>query len=243
MSNQEVCKLCHNQNKLQNSHIIPEFCFSPLYDDLHRFHVLSADRFKKNKLAQKGLREKLLCRDCEQIFARWEKYAASAMAGKASIKLRNHAQHFSLSGIKYKPFKLYALSILWRCSVSNDPFCSMVSLGPHEEKLRNMLINEDPGPEDIYPFCIIFTSYKGQDTSDIIINPAQVRFGGARCYRFLFAGAAWIFHVDARQPNPHFKKTMLKADGSLIALKIDLHELGWYEEMGKAYLIKAPGIM
>jgi len=33
----ELCKLCNNNTNLVKSHIISEFCYKPLYDNLHRF--------------------------------------------------------------------------------------------------------------------------------------------------------------------------------------------------------------
>ena len=60
------CRLCLKEKPIQNSHIIPEFLYKPLYDNLHRFKSLSTLPEIKIEYKQKGIREKLLCRDCEQ---------------------------------------------------------------------------------------------------------------------------------------------------------------------------------
>ena len=50
--------------------------------------------------------------------------------------------------VEYEPFKLFHLSVLFRASVSTLPTFADVSLGPHEERLRNLLLARRAGPED-----------------------------------------------------------------------------------------------
>ena len=57
---------------LCRSHIIPEFFFKPLYDEKGRYHQYSADPEQKTLVHQKGLREYLFCRECEDRFRVWE---------------------------------------------------------------------------------------------------------------------------------------------------------------------------
>jgi len=69
------CKLCQSSTDLMSSHIIPEFVYRPSYDNIHRAIHLKANPQKRNYL-QKGLREQLLCKSCEQRFSRYESYFA-----------------------------------------------------------------------------------------------------------------------------------------------------------------------
>ena len=56
-----ICRLCLVESELQDSHIISEFQYKPLYDEKHRFFVISSDPRKNDFYEQKGFREKLLC--------------------------------------------------------------------------------------------------------------------------------------------------------------------------------------
>jgi hypothetical protein len=60
-----ICKLCLRVRKLCESHIIPEFLFTPLYGHTHQIRsvdpALSYVRFPR-----KGLRDRLLCEECER---------------------------------------------------------------------------------------------------------------------------------------------------------------------------------
>ena len=83
------CKLCLKQKDLQKSHLIPEFFYKPLYDEKHRFHVLTTTPEDKNIFEQKGIREKLLCYDCEQYFSQLEDYVRKVFYGGVGIWIKN----------------------------------------------------------------------------------------------------------------------------------------------------------
>ena len=81
------CALCNEDKKLSNSHIIPEFIYahSGIYDDKHRYNVLSSDAEQSNKFEQKGVREKLLCKDCEAKLSDYETYAKTILYDETQI--------------------------------------------------------------------------------------------------------------------------------------------------------------
>lgn len=81
-----ACALCLADRPLRESHIIPEFMYQALYDDIHRFHVLSKEPQERNKLFQKGLREALLCDDCEQYMGRYERYMSLFLGGELDLE-------------------------------------------------------------------------------------------------------------------------------------------------------------
>src|SRR5436190_2368333 len=80
----EQCRLCLQfVPKLRNSHIIPEFFYKLIYDAKHQFNVFSDTDSPPGRLEQKGLREYLLCGDCEQKLGRWEKYVKELLFDEA----------------------------------------------------------------------------------------------------------------------------------------------------------------
>jgi hypothetical protein len=175
------CKLCLEQKNLQNSHIIPEFFYKPLYDEKHRIHVLSTTPEEKNVMEQKGVREKLLCYDCEQYFSQLEDYARKVFYGGVEIGMRNDKNKILFEDIDYTKFKLFQLSLLWRASVSTVRLFSEVSIGAHEEKLRKMLINKNPGEYYEYGCSIIGLLMEGKRLADqMILKPESLRVDGQR---------------------------------------------------------------
>jgi hypothetical protein len=71
------CKLCMSAGPLRRSHIVPEFLYKPLYDQKHSFSGI-ADSGRLSTL-QIGLRERMLCQDCEARLQKWEDKAARVL--------------------------------------------------------------------------------------------------------------------------------------------------------------------
>lgn len=218
------CRLCGTHKPLRNSHIIPEFIYQPMYDEKHRFFELHKRRALGAKRFQKGLRERILCDDCEHLLSRWEKYAAHVMSGKSSVTLRPSHERVWISGIDYTQFKLFLLSILWRASVTSQEFFKLVSLGYHENIIKNMLLEERPGRPEEYGCILIFNRLQGEDITDTMFNPEPLRWMGRRFSKLYFAGACWCFYCDSQFPTKHLRRLFLQEDGTLMALKMDMQD-------------------
>jgi hypothetical protein len=214
------CKLCLEERDLKDSHIIPEFFYKPLYDEKHRFHVLSTTPEEKNIFEQKGIREKLLCFDCEQYFSQLEDYASKVFYGGVEVEFKNDTNKILIEGIDYTKFKLFQLSLLWRAIVSTVRLFSEVRVEQsHEEKLRKMLINKNPGEYYEYGCSIIGLLMEGKRLADeMILKPESLRVDGHRCCRFILGGCIWLFVVSKHSKYFYGREFFLSKDGKLIIL-------------------------
>src|SRR5436190_785668 len=113
------CALCRNDRELRHSHVIPEFMYQPLYDEKHKFWVLSASETSWQE--QKGLREYLLCNACEVKISRWETYTSRLLSNRVPTVAKRSGDLIWVDGADYTQFKLFQLSILWRAAVSTLP--------------------------------------------------------------------------------------------------------------------------
>lgn len=217
------CRLCSLNKELQNSHIIPEFLYKPLYDDKHRAQQLlkiggQQQGYKRRKPLQKGLREKLLCFDCEQLLNdRYEKYFKRRWFDEKALPRELDADRsIRLSGLDYGKFKLFHLSVLFRASVSSLPEFEQINLGPHEEFLRDILINGLPGPDRKYAvLCHALTKGSHEIQFGLITNPFKMRQpSGHTSYGFCFGGCVWYYIVDSREVAT-FSSFMLTSKGEL----------------------------
>ena len=138
-----VCALCQREKPLVRSHVIPEFLYREMYDDKHRFHVISTNAPGKHKLLQKGVRERLLCRDCENVLSISERYVNLVFTGKLPVKTHRSGQLYEIQGLDYRKFRLFGLSVLWRASVASHRFFRAVNLGPHESAIRQMILAQE----------------------------------------------------------------------------------------------------
>ena len=115
------CALCERPEPLRNSHIIPELLYSTLYDQGHRMLGINGRGPLGRKILQKGLREPLLCEGCEQFLNdKYEKPFKKYWFDKKPLPNSLRSEGIRLRGIDYATFKLFHLSILFRCSVASS---------------------------------------------------------------------------------------------------------------------------
>ncbi|MBU2513737.1 hypothetical protein KJ966_20545 [bacterium] len=218
------CTLCKSELDLSKSHILSEFIYeyNQLYDSNHRYQVVSTNPNFKSKKPPKGIYEKLLCKKCEDHFRDLE--------DKASIQLKNlqddtkkRASNFQFNTSNYKSFKLFQLSLLWRCSVSNRPEFQDFTLAQHEENIRNMLLNNRPGDTSDYGFYAICTPKNIDSVKQLIIAPEFMgNMFGFDTVRLIYFGFFWIFIIANNAINfPSELRERLFSKSGILTVFVD----------------------
>lgn len=211
-----VCALCEEPKPLRNSHIIPEFLYAPLYNQDHRCIGINGQGRLGRKLLQKGLREPLLCDDCEQFLNdNYEKSFKRYWFDENPLPKCLDAAGIQLHNIDYATVKLFHLSVLFRCSVAKAPTFAQVSLGPHEAKLRRMVRTKDPGQSNEYPvFAFVLVDRTNAPMLRMMVPPFKARFDGHIVYQTIFAGCMWAYTVS-KHKSPMMAKVALQSNGTL----------------------------
>lgn len=220
------CKLCLKYSVLKKSHIIPEYFYKPMYDSKHRFSQISPEPNKRNQYVQKGLREYLLCNECEQHINIYEKYANEVMFYKQPKKVDQNYKIAYIEGIDYRLMKLFQLSILWRASVSKLETFSTVNLGPHQERLRKMILKNQPGSYTDYG-CLqtaIFIE-NNKLASDLLMPVDLIKIKNFTTHRFVFGGLMWLFFVSNRNANFKLRNMFLQENGLLTITKYPIEKI------------------
>ena len=213
---------------LRNSHIISEAFYSGLYDNKHRALPVQKDS-KKLDLIQKGIREKLLCSDCEVKVSRWEdtlkrdlvdfgnlesNFLAITKVSKGLIKVE---------GIRYNEFKLGVLSILWRMSLSSNEYFKSYNLGPYEEKFRKFLLEEATPREDQYAICVSRYELNGNFYPELLLGFPPWRFDRYFIVqKFIIWGHCFTIFVNDKKSLPVNINVFLRESGNLF---IDMRSL------------------
>jgi len=220
-----ICKLCKRARKLCRSHIVPEFFYKEIYDDKGRFFLRKAG--KTGRQEQKGIREFLLCDECEGHLSKFEKYGREVIFGGEEISGRRVPRAVLLSELDYTKLKVFLNSILWRMSVASGPMWEHVRLGPHEEKLREQILDGIPGNELDIPVLCTAPLFENQLLPDLILQPDFVRGHQGRYYRIVVGGYIFSFYVSAPASNwpEELREATLKEDGNWIILIKDIHEI------------------
>ena len=228
------CKLCLREKKLLNSHIIPEFFYKYTYSSSHKISVVSTGKISREFLnLQKGLRERLLCEDCEQLLSPWEKYVREAIFGGTPLKGMSDDRLIKIDGLDYRKFKLFGLSLIWRASVSTKRFFENIHLGSHEEIIRRMLLQYEPGNENEYSIVLSAVKIDNSPIIDLVMKPEELSDDGFTYFRFCLGSFIWLFVISDDDNSFRLNEFFLKRDGSILIPKTEAGQTELFREFSK----------
>jgi len=238
-----ICKLCNTEQKLIDSHIFPEFMYTPMYDEYHQFKVLTTKSPNVLKEPKKGIYEKLFCKKCDNdILNKYEDHAAKVMFGdgKKEIEIKETKFGLLIRGIDYKLFKLFQISLLWRAAISTRPEIKRISLGAHTEKMRNMLYTGNPGEIYEYGVVIYLFPQSSKEMKDLIVSPelSEKRIEGNRIYRAIFNGLFWTYFISSHSKYYSFKEHFLSKEGVLPIINSGEYGERYVFQLAKDFLKK-----
>lgn len=222
-----TCKLCGRSEPLRRSHIVPEFLYRDLYDTNRKMMGINGRGNRGWRPLQKGLREPLLCDGCEQsLNDRYEKpFLAEWVDAKLLPNPWSVAEPYDLL-VSYQSFKLFHLSVLFRAAASSLPTFNTVKLSTHHERIRRMILDDDPGQPWEYPmFGIAVRHHRDNSIVPIITRPTRKRFEGIRMIEMAYAGVVWCILIS-RERREAIERISLAADGRLKLVSINWAELG-----------------
>jgi hypothetical protein len=197
------CKFCQKDKKLIKAHIIPEGFFRRLRDGQDPPRILTEKDFPKR--APIGVYDTaILCADCEKMFGDWDHQGqmilAEAPIGEP-IKNNEKIVAYKISDFNYDHLKLFFISLLWRASVSSQPFYKRIKLGPYEKITKNHIENSNPGSDE--DFAITISRFDDHQFSSVTLDPHTERFQGVNYCRFYMASYVVYVKVDKRlAPSP-----------------------------------------
>lgn len=228
-----TCRLCCQEKELRHSHILPEFMYQNLYDTSpKRFYTLNVDLENsdnsKKKIEQKGIREYLLCGDCEVQLSKYENYAAETiyaknLGNKTTIKKSSQTpdQQFFIyeyEGFSYSDFKIFLLSLFWRIIISKSFNIPKVD-EELVEQLRIAIHTQNPLNFDDFGCLLQVIKYqKGQVAGKFILNPFLTGSESSPILNILIDGFMYSFYFNSKELSPEKKEFFIKQDGTMIIL-------------------------
>jgi hypothetical protein len=216
------CALCPNDvPQLCLSHILPEPFYAGAYEANGTYPIFSNKKVGPvMRPQQKGLRERLLCPACEARFSGWETYSLGQIFHRTKQPGNDRGQYMEFQ-MDYAMFKLFQMSILWRMGVASLEVFSEVQLGrKHEERLRAMLLTDDPGSANEYACRLAFVAVQQPKLADLIIPPKRAkRIQHHAIYYLIAGGMLWHYIVSSHTSQLAEDTILLKEDGRLRILK------------------------
>lgn len=231
-----VCRLCKKEGQLRRSHIIPEFLWKGLYDETNTFFGVTGKGSVGHRKLQKGLREPLFCDACEQHFNdAFEKPFYRQWVKDSPLPAVWANDELIWLQFEYSTFKLFHLSILFRAHVSSLTDFEVVDLGPHAEKIRIMLIDQNPGEVHEYPIFGYAILHPETRSPIQIVSSAQLsKIEGTRCYAMMYGGVEWYICVASHRYR-EFEKLSLRSNGTIPIGPMRMDEIGSVQRVVKSY--------
>lgn len=181
-------------------------------------------RGKEKYPPQKGIREYLLCSDCDgKVIGKWETYASPIIKSIQDLNITQDGDQYIIPDVQYTDFKLFQLSLLWRASVASVSMFKNINIGQHEEIVQKMLFSKNPGTPEKYG-CMMFVLDDTRYLQKTIWSPVEDTIDGFTCYRFLTGRIFWYFFLPDAYPKDA-KNFFLSTEGILRLVKAP-----WSEE-------------
>ncbi len=210
------CRLCLKERELRMSHIIPSFFYDPLYSEGHRMARFSSKYGGRVDHVSDGIKERLLCDEHETFLNReYETYARNVLFGDEPLTVIEEPHRFFFGGIDYARFKLFLMSMFWRMGVAKHPFFEILRLGPHEERLRRMILEKDPGQPHEYGCIVSALERDKPGREQTITTPFFSRIEDQNAYKIVISGYFFAMLVSNRSSQLSRQEFFIKQDGVL----------------------------
>ena len=230
---QSNCRLCLRPKILRKSHIVPESLYRDLYNNKGHMMGITGKGSKGWAKVQKGLRELLFCDDCERLFNdQYEKpFVTDWLENFPLAKKLTPEQKYLIKIPSYERFRLFHLSILFRASVSSDPTYNKVTLEHHEDTIRKMLLNNDPGENWQYlliGYAVIHD--KTHEIVNLIARPEKRVFDGVNCFSMVYGGVEWWTTVVSHKTKK-LEELALQVDGRMPIMAVPWNSIPIMQKM------------
>lgn len=230
-----ICRLCKNDRVLRNSHIVPAFLYSDLYNAKGHMMGISGLGNRGWDALQQGIREYLFCDACEQLINDcYEKPFLKQWVEAKPLPDPWVVKDVLWIDVDYSSFKSFHLSVIFRAGVSSLPMFSEVSLGLHEERIRQLLLSRNAGSAWQYPlFAYAVVHHRTNRLIQMVSKAQRSKYGGRICYGIMYGGAQWWICVSSDK-NHEFQKAALQPSGRMPFTAVPWNEVGVIQEASQA---------
>ena len=197
-----VCKLCHQDRPLVRSHIIPDAFNRALKGGTDAPPVMLSTHPRHHPRRRPGghYDEDLVCNSCERRFWPWDTYGADFFLnrlrteGQPWIAANGEVLAYQFENVDYTQLKLFAISLLWRASVTRNEFFRRVKIGPYEAAARQMILDETAGTADEFATMIVrwVAQPPHEQLAELQMSPYKAKLEDVNEVKLFLAGAVML---------------------------------------------------
>lgn len=239
-----ICRLCLTNSPNMKAHIMAEGLMKLIHHDVSSYDgrfILVGSELKAPIRRPSGSYDKtILCDQCDNKLGEFDR-AAIEFCQRADLKPHPSGVAFTLSGVDQEKLKLFAMSYVWRASITSLDEYNSVHLGDkHEAKIAEMLRDGDVGGVDDY--SVVISKFNLPEERKAwgmhILNPVNTRLQGINTVDVYLPNLyKWKIKVDNRPFNGNMVSMSLGATDDVIIM-----DMGDYAE-SKEFSIMHAAIM
>lgn len=228
------CKLCGEDKKLIEAHIIPRSFYKVFKDNGKAPITINDQPGIYPKRSQIGIYDKeILCEDCERIFSTWDDYGyrflSQEFKEEGYIYNNDLKIAYNFGSFEYENLVMFFLSVLWRAEVSSNKVFYRVQLGPYEKILREVISSRTLGDNQL--FSVALSKFDADASETGILNPDRTEYEGVNHYRLYLGGYMVIIKVTNKQPPECFDWLYLKPESDAYCIIRPFKESKEYKAM------------
>jgi len=136
------CRLCDQTKNLIDAHVIPAWAYRFLYpetDPLKENPLILIGKTHTKRRPIGAYDSGILCKECDNFLGDYDNYGKYTLFEKELERYNDSDTAYVIRDIDTEKFKLFLLSVLWRASISGREEFERVTLGPYEERIKEVL--------------------------------------------------------------------------------------------------------
>lgn len=169
------CCLCKINTVLIQAHIIPKWAFKYLYPETDKDSLLLIKKGSTTRRPIGPYDPGILCLKCDNFLGIYDNYAKSILLDGEFIEETELT--YTIKNVKHDKLRLFLISVVWRASISSLNEFSKITIGPYEDKIRNILLDIQNNVANIFlkDYSFLITKFnEGQLPQDMVNRNIQI---------------------------------------------------------------------
>jgi hypothetical protein len=205
-----ACRFCRNNAPLINAHVIPEAFFRQLRHSADVPLVVTGIAGEFPKRRPIGIYDNtILCGSCEAKFSAVDDFGISILLSRFEetftvVRRGTAIDAYQATCVDQRELLRFLVAVLWRASVSSQPFYKHVTLGLIESQALAAVEQPDAPISPVFAAILTrwVTDEQNRPVAKSLLSPFRERWGiGVNAYRLYLGEMVAFIKVD-QQPFP-----------------------------------------